>query len=283
MIPRARALACLGRSRTGEADLSRHAPDAKSSVVLRPLGATLLLLTLTAACATQADLQQLRREDRTIRGQLADTRASVESMQRDVAALRGKLDETRHSSGGGRELGGRLDSLDARVTALEQARTGAVSTEISAVPPAPAPSPAPGRTEVAASDLAREEAQQTPDEYRRALAFVRQNEYDRAVQLFREFLRTNPNSPLAPNAHYWIGECYFVLGDYSQAILQFNDVRQQYPKSDRVPPALLKIGLAFLEMGNKSEARLAFQKIVNDYPSSPEAVQAREKLRALGA
>jgi tol-pal system protein YbgF len=141
---------------------------------------------------------------------------------------------------------------------------------------------APGAS-VASTDLAREEAQQVPDQYRRALALVRQNEYDRAVQLFREFLRTNPDSPLAANAHYWIGESYFALGDYSQAILQLNDVRQQYPKSDRVPPALLKIGLAFLQMGNKSEARLAFQKVVNDYPSTPEAAQAREKLRSLGA
>lgn len=250
--------------------------------MLRRLTATLVLSTLTAACATQADLQQLRRDQRTMRSQLADTRASVESMQRDLAALRGTLDETRHSRRGGQEVNSRLDSLDARVAALEQGRTSTVSTDVGAAP-TPAPSPAPGRAEVAASDLAREEAQTTPDEYRRALGFVRQNEYDRAVQLFREFLRANPSSPLVPNAHYWIGECYFVLGDYSQAILQFNEVRQQYPRSDRVPPALLKIGLAFLEMGNKREARLAFQKVVNDYPSSPEAAQAREKLRAIGA
>jgi TolA-binding protein len=60
-------------------------------------------------------------------------------------------------------------------------------------------------------------------------------------------------------------------------------VRQHYPKSDRAAPSLLKIGLAFLQMGNKSEARLAFQKVVNDYPGSPEAGQAREKLKSLGA
>ena len=271
---------------TSEADLSRRMGDAKSSIVGRLLTVVLLLSTL-AACATQADLQQLRRDQRAVRSQLADTRASVEGVQRDLAALRGKLDEARHASRGGQGMGGRLDSLDARVAALEQGRTGTAPTDTSTVPtdagavPAPAPSPAPARTE--ASDLAREEAQATPEDYRRALAFVRQNEYDRAVQLLREFLRGNPSSTLVPNAHYWIGECYFALGDYSQAILQFNEVRQQYPRSDRVPPSLLKIGLAFLEMGNKREARLAFQKVVSDYPSSPEAAQAREKLRTIGA
>ncbi len=65
--------------------------------------------------------------------------------------------------------------------------------------------------------------------------------------------------------------------------MALNDLWQQHPKSDRVPPALLKIGLTFLQMNNKSDARLFFQKIVNDFPSSPEAAQAREKLRILGA
>jgi tol-pal system protein YbgF len=271
-----------------EDDLSRPVGDAKSSIVVRLLTLVLVVSTL-AACATQADLRQLRNEHRAIRSQLADTRASLGSMQRDLAVLRGRLDETRHASRGRQGTDGRLDSLDARVAALEQSRTGAASADTSIAPaeagavPALAPPPAPAWPEVGASDLAREEAQTTPEDYRRALALVRQNEYDRAVQLLREFVRANPTSSLVPNAHYWIGECYFALGDYSQAILQFNEVRQQYPRSDRVPPSLLKIGLAFLEMGNKREARLAFEKVVSDYPSSPEAARAREKLRAIGA
>jgi tol-pal system protein YbgF len=226
-------------------------------------------------CATQADLQELRQEQRSIRGQLADTRATVDGMQRDIAAMRGKVQETRHAE----RAQGRFENLEARLAALEQSRT---SPPLDMATPAPMASPAPdmARTEPPPS---RDDSADTPDSYRRALAAVHQREYDRAIQQFREFLRTNPDSPLAGNAHYWIGESYYTLGDYSQAILQFNEVRQHHPKSDRAAAALLKIGLAFLQMGNKSEARLAFQKVVNDYPASPEAGQAREKLRTLGA
>jgi tol-pal system protein YbgF len=257
--------------------------------------AFVVIACTAASCATQADLQDIRREQRGIRTQLADTRASLESMDRNVATVRGRVDESRFTSR--RESESRLDALEARVATLEQGRGGgeqARATVPSAEqagggggsPPAIAPArPAGGATGegVATADLAREESQQPPEQYQKALALVRQGEYDRAVQLFREFLRTNADSPLAANAHYWIGESYYALGDYSQAILQLNQVRQNYPKSDRVPPALLKIGLAFLQMGNKNEARLAFQKVVNDYPSSAEAAQAREKLRSLGA
>jgi tol-pal system protein YbgF len=257
----------------------------------RVVGSTMLAL-LVIGCATQADVQELQRENRRMRTQLADTRASFESMQRDVAKVRGGVDEVRYSSRGTGTVGSRLDDLEARVATLEGHRTTPAPSDPSATSaageaaqtPAPAPTatPVPAKPEIAASDLAREEARDVPDDYRRGLALVRQGSYDRAIQSLRDFLRTNQSSPLAPNAQYWIGESYYMLADYYQAILNFNQVRQQHPKSERAPAAVLKIGLAFLQMGNKSEARLAFQKVLNDYPSSPEAAQAREKLQTLG-
>jgi tol-pal system protein YbgF len=241
-----------------------------------------------AGCATQADMSEIRQEQRAIRTQLADTRATLDSLQRDLATTRGRVQESRHAE----RADTRFQSLEARLAAIEQGRPGASTdsgapidvggSQTAAQPPTTGAAPeAPRIASAPAAD--RDNAADTPDQYRAAIALVRQKEYDRAIQQLREFLRTNPDSPLAGNAHYWIGECYYALGDYSQAILQFNEVRQHYAKSDRAAPALLKIGLSFLEMGNKTEARLAFQKVVNDYPASPEAGQAKEKLRLLGA
>jgi tol-pal system protein YbgF len=250
-----------------------------------------LLLVVIAGCATQADIQELQREQRRLRTQLADTRASQDTMQRDVAKVRGGVDEARYSSREAARIATRLDELEARITALEGHRPapgttpleGTVTSGDGSVPPAPVPTatPVPPRPEIAANDLSKEEARDIPDDYRRGITLVRQGSYDKAIQSLRDFLRTNRESPLAPNAQYWIGESYYMLGDYYQAILNFNQVRQQHPKSDRAPAAVLKIGLAFQQMGNKSEAKLAFQKVLNDYPSSPEAAQAREKLQAL--
>jgi tol-pal system protein YbgF len=238
----------------------------------RPVALLALLLTV-AGCATQADIQDVMREQRRVSGALADTRASLEAMQRDLAKLRGRIDEVRHARGRTRADDDRLEALETRVAALEGGRA-ATPPE---APVAGESAPAEGTADV----LAREEAGEAPDEYRQGLARYREGGYDRAIQAFRGFLRTNQNSPLAANAHYWIGDSYYMLGDYYQAILNFNDVRQHFASSDRAPAAVLKIGLAFLKMGNKSEARVAFQKVIQDYPSSPEAGQAREQLRAL--
>lgn len=254
--------------------------------VVLPLVCALVI----AGCATQADVQELEREQRRLRTQLADTRAGFDTMQRDVAKVRGGVDEVRYSSRGSQSVTARLDDLEARISALEGHRPSpATSPAYGSTPDASAPTtvpvatptPIPARPEIAASDLSKEEAKDVPDDYRRGITLVRQGSYDKAIQALRDFLRTNRESPLAPNAQYWIGESYYMLADYYQAILNFNQVRQQHPKSDRAPAAVLKIGLAFQQMGNKSEARLAFQKVINDYPSSPEAGQAREKLQAL--
>jgi len=247
-----------------------------------------ILVVTTAGCATQADIQALSREQRRLSSRMADTRVGLETMQRDLAKLRGRIDEVRHARGG---PGGadRIGDLEARLAVMEEgeqlpteldaeatSEPGEPGDQTAAVAP---PADQPPDAESAPSTT--EAPPGAPEEYRNGLASVQSREYDRAIQSFRSFLRTNGESPLAPNAYYWIGESYFMLGDYYQAILNFNDVRQRYAGSDRAPAAVLKIGLAFQKMGNKTEARLAFQKVVQDYPASPEATKAKEQLQAL--
>ena len=173
----------------------------------------LVLAVAIAGCATQADVQELEREQKRLRTQMADTRAGVDSMQRDVAKVRGGVDEVRYSSRGAGSVTTRLDDLEARVAALEGHRPAPAASPIdgtstmisvdgSGATPVPVPTatPAPPRPEIAASDLSKEEAKELPDDYRRGITLVRQGAYDKAIQSLRDFLRTNRESPLAPNA-----------------------------------------------------------------------------------
>jgi tol-pal system protein YbgF len=268
--------------------LFERSSNVKRTAVLRLRRlAIIAAIAALAGCATQADIQEIQSEQRRMRTQLADTRASLDQLQRSISTVRGGLEEVQHTAKG-RQADDRVTALEGRIAAVEQSRVaapGANGETPADMTPAgsPARRPLSDKPEVAAADLAREEARDVPDEYRRGLSLMRDGAYDRAIQRFREFMRANPDSPLAPNALYWVGESYYMLGDYYQAILQYNEVRQRHPKSDRAPAAVLKIGSAFLQMGNKSEARLAFQKVVNDYPTSPEALEAKERLAALGA
>ena len=119
------------------------------------------------------------------------------------------------------------------------------------------------------------------DEYRLALRAFNDQQYDKAIQQFRNFQRKYPNSDMADDAQDWVGESYFVQKDYNRAILEFNDVLK-YRRGDRVPAALSKQAEAFLEIGDKTDARLILQKLINDYPNSEQAREAKEKLPTLG-
>jgi tol-pal system protein YbgF len=148
-------------------------------------------------------------------------------------------------------------------------------------PPSVAPVPPPLLPSAQDEIALAKEPPEVQDEYRIALQALNDRQYDRAIQLFRTFQRKNPNSPMADDAQFWIGESYFNRKDYNRAILEFNDVLK-YRRGDKVPAALFRQARAFVEIGDKTDARLILQKLVNDHPSSEQAKEAREMLQTLG-
>jgi tol-pal system protein YbgF len=110
--------------------------------------------------------------------------------------------------------------------------------------------------------------------------YVRQS-YPLARSEFEEYLRRFPETDLADNAQYWIGECFFAEGKYEQAADAFKKVIERYPTGNKVPRAMLKAGYALLQLGQDTEAKDMFQQVMDAYPLSSEADQAKMKLRAL--
>ena len=132
-------------------------------------------------------------------------------------------------------------------------------------------------------DRAASVQNQTPSnpairDYRQQYALLRAGDVDGAIEGFSQFIQRYPNSPLAGNAQYWLGECYYAQRHFSQAILEFERVYNQYPSSDKVPAALLKIGYSHLELEKPATARSIFRQIVRSYPKSPEAAKAYARL-----
>ncbi len=110
--------------------------------------------------------------------------------------------------------------------------------------------------------------------------FTRGN-YQLAVAGFEDFLRYYPDSDLADNAQYWIGESRFALGELDQAIQDFLKVRDLYPEGNKVAGATLKIGYAFLRKGDSATARRYFDTVIREFPDSDEAKFAQDKLATL--
>ncbi len=117
--------------------------------------------------------------------------------------------------------------------------------------------------------------------YDEAFILVRRNEYDKAIEGFREFLQQCEKHDLVENAYYWIGECYYSLEKYDQAVAEFEYLMDHYRSSVNASRALYKLGRSNQELGKKSEAQKIFQRLIDDYPGTLEAEQAKERLKDL--
>jgi tol-pal system protein YbgF len=99
---------------------------------------------------------------------------------------------------------------------------------------------------------------------------------------FEELLRRFPQSELADNAAYWVGETYYAEGKFAQALDSYEQVLRSYLGGDTAPAAMLKTGYCKLELGDRVAAAAAFQRLRRQYPDSDEAVIAANKLQAMG-
>jgi tol-pal system protein YbgF len=105
--------------------------------------------------------------------------------------------------------------------------------------------------------------------------------YSLALMGFQSFLRRAPQSELADNAQYWIGECYYAQRDFARAIDEFRLVERNHPDGEKVPSALLKIAYSHLQLEDRGSARDVLNDLIARYPRSEEAAQAKSKLQSI--
>jgi len=177
----------------------------------------------------------------------------IESLRRDMAALRGQIEV----------LTNRVESLDKRQKDLYVD----LDTRLRKI-------------EMAGGDKEKD-AQQLAIEtqaYEAALAQFKANNFGSAIQGLKEFLKTHPNSTLAPSAQYWIGNAYYALRDYKTAIAEQQKVVATWPEHAKAPDAMLNIASSQAELGDVNGARNTLRTLVAKYPSSSAAEQAKQRL-----
>jgi len=107
--------------------------------------------------------------------------------------------------------------------------------------------------------------------------------FDLALEGFKVYRDNFPDSPLADNALYWIGECLFSQRKFNPAIDEFNDLILNYPQSDKIAASYLKKGLAQAELGRKDEAIVTLKLLLGKYPLEEESRIAQEKIKELSS
>ncbi len=256
----------------------------------------LALLTTLSGCATQRQLRMERDLDemkkrlakaemslaaqgKSLTGELeqrldtlgrtqADLQVGLDTLKVDVQSVNGRFEDQARERDELRsdmllvkdDFGLKLTSLEDRMQKLEENRAalGGATGISGGMPNSPE----------ALYEVALEKIQKSGD-------------YAGARESLQQFLKDNPQHPLATNAMYWIGEAHFGEKSYENAILQFQDVIQKHPTHPKTPAAMFKQGLAFQALGDTQNAKIILRKVQETYPQSEEAGKAKAKLAEL--
>jgi tol-pal system protein YbgF len=143
--------------------------------------------------------------------------------------------------------------------------------------------------QTAAANNAQQQAQQDaaknappPDVlYNNALRDYNSGKNDLAIQEFSDYVKFYPNTDLAGNCYFYLGEIQFRQGNYQQAAQNYDQVVQNFPTGTKVASAQLKKGFALIELGQQDNGVQELRHLIQRYPKSPEALQARERLRQM--
>lgn len=119
--------------------------------------------------------------------------------------------------------------------------------------------------------------------YNMAYSDYLKGNFELAIDGFKIYREHFPESPLADNAQYWIGECFFSQEKYEEAIEKFNELILKYPHGDKIPSAYLKKGISLTELGRKEEALSVFKLLISKYPLSEETKLAHQKIKELSS
>ena len=102
----------------------------------------------------------------------------------------------------------------------------------------------------------------------------RAGKLDLALQEFGDYMKFYSDTPLAPDAQYYIGSIHQSLNDQEGAVKDFDLLLTNYPDSKRVPDALFYKGKSLMLLGRTSEASEVFKDLRKRFPGSDQAKQS---------
>lgn len=118
-------------------------------------------------------------------------------------------------------------------------------------------------------------------EYNKALQLAINGHQTESKAAFETFLAAHPQSPLTPNAMYWLGEGAYQRGEYKAAIGEFEKVAKGWPGHHKAADSLYKIAQVQEKSGDIAAARATLERYLRDYPNAELAGAVRQKLQAL--
>jgi tol-pal system protein YbgF len=115
--------------------------------------------------------------------------------------------------------------------------------------------------------------------YQSAYSDYLTGKFDLAYSGFQSFVDKYPNAELAPQAQFYIGECFYSMSVWDKALEEYKKMEQRYKKRpDLVSSARLKMALCYQKLDKNEKAIRIFSSIIKDFPQNPESLTAKENI-----
>lgn len=227
-------------------------------------------------------MSQLEQDLRTVTGRLEEVsyqlRKLDERLNKTTSDMEYRLSQMKAQAGGdasnealpgGAATGGGVAGAGAGGSA-PRAPTSSAPDEPSTPRGAASPTGAPTSSQTATLPP------KTPrEQYARAFSLLEKRNYQEAGDGFSEFLKANPNDPLADNARYWLGETYYARGEYARSAEIFLENYEKNKTGPKAPDTLLKLGLSLSGLDKKKEACASFRELNRAFPNAPDSVKEK--------
>jgi len=189
---------------------------------------------------TRRAILDLVNQVETLRAELAQMRGQNEQLARDVSELQ-------------RQQKSVASVLDERLRTLEPIKVTLDGHEFTVQP--------------------REKA-----EFEAAMAALRASDFDKAAELYGQFMRRYPESGYVPSSLYWQGNARYAARDYKPAIDSYRTLIARVPNHPRVPEAMLSIANCQQELKDAKAARRTLEDLFKSYPKTEAGIAARDRL-----
>ncbi|MEJ7139098.1 tol-pal system protein YbgF [Amphibiibacter pelophylacis] len=213
--------------------------------------------------------EQIQAESTRLQGLIDQLQRSLLQTSSAQDALRGELAQLR---GDNEVLQRTLDETQTRLQALEkQVGDTPQPTGTAALTPPGTPAPVFEPPQDAQAKAA----------YDQALSKFRSRDFAGAMTDFNALIKTYPQSSLAPQAQFWLGNAHYALGRMKPAISVLNDFVARNPQSASAPDALLTVAEAQIGSGDTAGGKATLDRLIKTYPQSKASTLARDRLGAI--
>ncbi len=180
----------------------------------------------------------------------------IDDLQQKVQQLQGQLDEANHENQVlSQQLRNFYQDLNSRIGQQPAAGQAAATTDASG---------------------AEEQA------YKTAFDSLTAKKYDDATKLMLKYINDYPTGKYVANAHYWLGEVYYLQNNLVSAATEMQTVVKQFPTSAKVPDAMLKMALIYNSQKKYSQAKDELNQIKKKFPNSTAAQMVDQQMQMIG-